>query len=359
MISQIKRIIPLQWKIEILLLAYQFKKIDKFPFKLLNNKNKRVFIFLAADYGNLGDVAITYAQHKFLKHNFPNYLVTEIPISKTIEGIAFIKKIVSKDDIITTVGGGNMGDLYPMIETFRQTVIKHFKNNKIISFPQTIDFTETIKGKKSLQKAIRICGKHPDLTLLAREQKTYDFFKANFMVNKAFLVPDIVLTLDKTTPIHDRSGAIICLRDDKEKKLNTNQEKKLLEIISDNFNKKNKRDTHIGGEHLPLFNRVKALHKIWDDFRASELVITDRLHGMIFCYITNTPAIVLLNNNHKIQSSFFWIKKAKHIHLMEDFSEEKIKKSIAFLKNKGNINAKENLATYFTDVIKTIKTDLI
>lgn len=31
----------------------------------------RVFIFLAADYGNLGDVAITLAQKKILQLNIP------------------------------------------------------------------------------------------------------------------------------------------------------------------------------------------------------------------------------------------------------------------------------------------------
>ena len=40
------------------------------------------------------------------------------------------------------------------------------------------------------------------------------------------------------------------------------------------------------------------------DFQKSELVITDRLHGMIFCYITKTPCIVMPNNNHKILMTY-------------------------------------------------------
>ncbi|WP_418603878.1 polysaccharide pyruvyl transferase family protein [Hwangdonia sp.] len=355
MVNSLKKIIPLSFKTSILLFFYQFKALNSFGLKPPKQSNKRIFIFLAADYGNLGDVAITYAQHKFLQQNFPGYLITEIPISKTINGVAFVKKIISNQDIITTVGGGNMGDLYPMIEHFRQMVISNFENNMVVSFPQTIDFNENPAGKKALANTIKTYSKHNNLVLLAREQKTYDFFINNFKNNKVILVPDIVLSLDKTKPKKERKGVVICLRDDKEKKLNQEQEITLLKIIDENFDDKSFRDTHIGGEHLSLFNRVKALDSIWDDFRGAEVVITDRLHGMIFCYITNTPAIVFLNNNHKIKSSFKWINTSKHIHLMENFSETDIANSIKFLKQKENRGTKENLLPQYSAILKLIK----
>ena len=355
MISYLKKQIPFKFKMSMLLFLYQFKPLKKFNLKIPKQSTKRIFIFLAADYGNLGDVAITYAQHKFLTQKFPGFLVTEIPISKTLEGIALVKKIVSNTDIITIVGGGNMSDLYPMIEHFRQIVINSFRKNKVISFPQTIDFSETPKGTAAFKKAVKIYSQHPDLLLLAREQKSFDFFNKHFTKNNTLMVPDIVLTLDKTKPEKERKGIIICLRNDKEKKLNKAQENNLFKIIDSNFSKKKIRDTHIGGEHLSLFNKVKALHNIWDDFKGAEIVVTDRLHGMIFCYITNTPAIVFLNNNHKIKSSFNWIKTTKQIHLMENFSEEKIKNSIDFLKNKENRSDKENLAHLYSGFLTMVK----
>jgi pyruvyl transferase EpsI len=355
MFYKIKKMLSIDFKIKLRLFLLQFKKNKDFVIKKNRTNSKRVYIFLAADYGNLGDVAITYAQHKFLQHNFPDYIITEIPISKTIAGISTVKKIINPYDIVTIVGGGNLGNLYPIIESFRQSVINNFKNNKIISFPQTIDFTNSLAGKKSLKKAIKIYGRHTDLTLLAREQKTYDFFKTNFTNNQSFLVPDIVLALSKSKPTSTRSGVIICLRNDKEKKLTSNQEKKLLQIIDADFNQKTVRDTHIGGENLSLFFRTKELHKIWSDFRNSELVITDRLHGMIFSYITNTPALVFLNNNHKIKSSFHWIKNDNKIKLVENFSEKKIKESIAFLKREENDGEKLNLTPIYRDFIKFIK----
>ena len=143
--------IPLVWKTKLLLFFYNYMPLKDFPFKAPDIQKNRIFIFLAADYGNLGDVAITYAQHKFLNKYFPDYIVTEIPISTTLKGITFVKKIIKPNDVITTVGGGNMGDLYDSIELYRRLVISNFHSNKIISFPQTIDFRDNTRGIKAFR----------------------------------------------------------------------------------------------------------------------------------------------------------------------------------------------------------------
>ncbi|MBP2832019.1 polysaccharide pyruvyl transferase family protein [Aquimarina sp. U1-2] len=352
----IKKYIPFSFKAKLLTLYYKtksFKSLNE-TFKITSTDKKKVFIFLAADYGNLGDVAITYAQHKFLKQSFPDYTVIEIPLSWTFSGIALVQKIITPSDIITTVGGGNMGDLYHQIECQRQLVFSEFKNNQVISFPQTIDFTDTKSGKQKLKTAIRVYSSHPNLILLAREQKTFDFFKKHFKKNKIFLVPDIVLTLDRSQDSKKREGVIICLRNDKEKKLSSTEEKSLLEMVKGNFGSFKERDTHIGGSGLSMRARVQSLFAIWDDFKSARLVITDRLHGMIFCYITKTPALVFLNNNHKIKSSYSWIKETNNIHLIENFDKEKIEKLIFEVKNDTDKSSKVDLLHFYSDLKKEI-----
>ena len=355
MVSFINKFIPLAWKVRIKIFFLRFRSLESLPFTFPDKNKKRIFIFLAADYGNLGDVAITYAQHKFLSKHFPNHIVTEIPISKSMEGIYFVEKIIAPDDIITTVGGGNMGDLYTSIELYRQLVIKCFNKNKIISFPQTVDFNDTPEGKKALKKAIRIYSKHADLTLIAREHKSYDFYKNNYKNNNVLLTPDIVLSLDQSQPKYEREGALICLRNDKEKKLTKAEEKSVSDLLSSEFKSIKKRDTHVGGLGLSLQDRVSKLKLIWDDFKKAELVVTDRLHGMIFCYITGTPVIVFLNNNHKIKSSYHWINSAPHVVLVEVFSLENMKEAINEVKG---IDAKidlELINTKYKSIINTIK----
>lgn len=50
-------------------------------------------------------------------------------------------------------------------------------------------------------------------------------------------------------------------------------------------------------------NRKRNLRKKLLEFSDSEAVITDRLHGMVFAAIMNTPCMVLTNCNYKIKVS--------------------------------------------------------
>ena len=357
MLKKLKGLISHKSKVKLLLFRLKFKSNSYFNFKIPTSK-KRIFIFLAADYGNLGDVAITYAQHKFLSNTFSDYTTTEIPISQSLMGLEYVRRIITKDDIITTVGGGNMGDLYEHIENFRQLVIECFPNNKIISFPQTIDFSETLKGLDDLNVAKSIYGKHKHLLLLAREQKTFDFFQNHFPNNKSLLVPDIVMSLDRVAPMFDRKDAVICLREDKEKKLTEGQHHELLSIIRNHYKNLTYRDTHIGTDFMGLKTRVSELFSIWDAFKKAELVVTDRLHGMIFCFVTNTPVLVLLNNNHKVESSFEWIRNATNIHLVSEYSAENVQNVIDQIKSDTFENKKQNLLPKFDEIKEIVLNQL-
>lgn len=64
--------------------------------------------------------------------------------------------------------------------------------------------------------------------------------------------------------------------------------------------------------------RETELHKLWEIFSKSQLVITDRLHGMIFAYITGTPAIVLPNSNFKVEKCYEWIKDCGYIKFIKE-----------------------------------------
>ena len=131
----IKRLIPLKIKQKII----QYISRNDI-YKDYKKKDKKIVLALAADYGNLGDVAITYAQRKFLEEKFPDYEVIEIPISETYKNMKSLKRVIGKDDVITIIGGGNFGNLYQEIEDMRQAFIKTFKKNTVVCFPQTIDF---------------------------------------------------------------------------------------------------------------------------------------------------------------------------------------------------------------------------
>ena len=297
-----------------------------------NNKKNKIYIFLASDYGNMGDIAITYAQKEFIKKYSNNkYDIEEIPLSKTYN---YIKKInIRKDDIITIIGGGNMGDRYEWIEEARRTVIKNFPQNKIISFPQTCEFSNTNLGRESLRRSKKIYNKSQNLYVFAREKKSYNIMKEYFKNTKIFLVPDIVFSMKekieevKMDKNFERNKVGICLRDDSEKELSDENTKQILNFFDDS--EIYKFDTHIGNENLNYAKRYEQLYDLLNEIKSMKLVVTDRLHGMIFAYITNTPCIVFDNVNHKIYETYeTWLKQCDSILLLDKFEKEIVEKFI-------------------------------
>ncbi|WP_291857877.1 polysaccharide pyruvyl transferase family protein [Marinilabilia sp.] len=316
----------------------KYRKLSYFAGIELDPKQKYAFFFLAADYGNLGDVAITFAQKKFIQENSV-FRVIEIPISKSPEGLWFVSRNIKTDDIVTTVGGGNMGDLYDQIEYIRQLVVKFFPDNRIISFPQTFHFSETSKGQMALRCACEVYNSHKDLHIFARENVSYQLMKKYLKKATIYLTPDIVFSLGQESSQKKRNGAVFCLRNDKEKKLSEKQFMFLNEKVKARFEKVSFHDTDINNDSIGLQEQEYELKKLLDVFRSAELVVTDRLHGMIFCYITNTPCLVLQNNNHKILGSYQWIKDDSGIELLTEIIEEGIIEKINSLKPEVKTNS--------------------
>lgn len=349
----IKKHISFRTKYSILLFLQQFKSFNFFRNIKIDPSKNQCYIFLAADYGNLGDVAITYAQTKFLIE-YSDLQVVEIPISKSLEGLWFVKKNIKDGDVVTTVGGGNMGDLYDQIEFIRQLVVEFFPKNRIISFPQTFDFSVSSIGLKALEKAKRVYNNHMDLYIIAREKTSFELMKMHFFNAHVILTPDIVLSLDESKPKLSRKGVVICMRQDEEKSLTNEESDLIIRVAKKYFDDIKFYDTHIGKQNMSLFEREKELNAIWKAFKGAELVITDRLHGMIFCHITGTPVLVFQNNNHKVRETYQWIKENKGITLQTDFSEEKLNEYFENLKNQSEFDY-EQFVDFYKPIIELFK----
>ncbi|OQJ72324.1 hypothetical protein BMS77_04385 [Leuconostoc pseudomesenteroides] len=124
---------------------------------------------------------------------------------------------------------------------------------------------------------------------------------------------------------------MLVLRRDKEK---TTNEKIIQSALKQfDFHKITKTDTSLMRKDLIITgkNRMVYLKQIWDSFRESELVITDRLHGLIFAFITGTPVVAFDNSTHKIKNSYFdWLFRFENVQYIDNNAEidelvEKIK----------------------------------
>lgn len=330
-------------------IKWKMKKYNTHNISLGNNNKNKAYIFIAADYGNLGDVAITYAQKLFLEELLKNYEIIEVPSKKTYEYIKTIKKVIKPNDIITLIGGGNMSNRYDGIEESRRMVVKEFKNNKIISFPQTIEFDDSTYGKESLKRTKKIYSHNNNLILFAREKMSFELMKKLFVNKEVDLAPDIVMYLKGKVIRKNtlRSGIGVCFRDDSEKSIDDGLKTQILDAIKNE--EKEYFDTYIGNEKFVYDTRYDDLMSFLKDVASKELVVTDRLHGMIFCYITNTPCLVIDNANHKIKSTYeTWLKNCGYIKLIDN------KFSIQDINEVKNASVDINLEEKFDTLKKAI-----
>ena len=63
---------------------------------IYKSDKKKVVIFLAGFYANLGDLAITYAQREFLREMYPDRDVILVPSTETYTSMKTLKKIINK-----------------------------------------------------------------------------------------------------------------------------------------------------------------------------------------------------------------------------------------------------------------------
>ncbi|MBQ8868897.1 MAG: polysaccharide pyruvyl transferase family protein [Oscillospiraceae bacterium] len=325
MVKKLKKLVPEKLKLKIKLLAvgnkvpYWMDKVDK--------TKMNIFVFLAGFYQNLGDMAITYAQVEFLRKLYPDANIVAISSNQTYIAVKTIKHIINPNDIVTIIGGGNMSNMYQSLENTRLYVVNNFPNNRIISFPQSVDFSDTVSGLKSLEVSRKTYFKHKDLTIFTRESNSFERAKKYFPNVNIKICPDIVLSLNKVEPICERTDVICCLRSDKEQYLSNSEKQTLLSLIKEAFPDAIFTDTvDVALEDCTPERYKNTLESFWGRLRKGRVVITDRLHCMIFCAITGTPCVVFDNSNRKISGVYNqWIPNISYIKLfLNDEIEEAI-----------------------------------
>lgn len=297
--------------------------------ELINSKNdKKVIHMLTPIHGNMGDQAIVYATNKFLSKKFRDYKIIEVYKKDIHKHAKILKKILNKNDFIVLIGGGNMGNLWISEEEDRRFVIETFKDNKIVSMPQTISFTNDDDGREELYITKKIYNEHKNLTVIAREKKSFEIMKKEFVNANIILSPDMVLSLfeNYSSLSEDRKGIMTCLRNDKEGVLGE-QKEILIDNLTENYNDIINYDTVVD-KIIYKEKREYEINEMLKKFKKSKVVITDRLHGMIFAAITKTPCIVTKSLDHKVTGTYEWIKDLNYIKLVDNLEFENIKEII-------------------------------
>lgn len=305
---------------------------------------KKIILMGFPNHRNLGDQAIALAEEKFIRKHFPEYDFHSVPEGIMLKCVEKVRKACSDDDILVLHGGGNFGNQYMYIEESRRKILELFPNNPIILMPQSIYFSKDEKGEEELSKTIKCYNKHDKFTIVAREQISYDIIKDKFDV-EVIQTPDIVMSLNKQNFEQDRNGIMYILRHDVEVVLDDSDRDKLIQVGHKYFDDVKVTDM-MYPEKINDHQREKVLDTFMSEIGKRKVVVTDRLHGMIFCAITGTPCVVFSNYNHKVKGSLKWLKHLNYIKFLDDISktDEAIKELMEIKETKyDNIEILANL----------------
>ena len=289
------------------------KKID------VDNNKRKVYFLDAPSYGNIGDQAIAFAMEQMMETICDDYQFIEIQEDVFAQYFYWLKNNVKTSDIICLTGGGNLGDLYPKYEAIRRLVIKTFKNNIILVFPQTYTYGTSNYSKQQEENSKKVYNSASNLILMAREEMSFKKMKKQYPNCQVLLTHDIVLSLNYTNA-YKRSNTIgLCLREDKEKVIDQD----LVEKINKTCKNAKKISTTKNLKYrVTNIDRKELVENTLKEFAENKLVITDRLHGMIFSYITNTPCICMPNSTGKVEGVYNYLKDKGNIKMVNKVSDD-------------------------------------
>lgn len=309
--------------------------------QLLEADNKTVFFVLSPTHGNMGDHAIAEAVTDMLCGLGINYFEVTTAQLSLLNKFGYLNAL--DKHLILVNGGGNLGTLWPAVERLFRHIIQNNPNASIICLPNSIYYENTKRGKQELKKSKRIYNAHPKLILCAREVVSFHLMKQVY--KNVLLIPDMALSLNHCVADKKRSGCMLCLRSDREKTMTTKIEKEIELQVSALFSEKIWRSDMNIGKKVPIEERNAALEQKYSEFRSAELVITDRLHGMIFAAITGTPCIVFNSKSPKVKGCYEWVRELGYIRFVEN--PEEIASVYDSIRGNTCVYNNERLSAYF------------
>lgn len=324
--------------------------------RMANQDKKCIFFISTPTHGNLGDQAIVYAQYQLLREIGLKGRVVEI----TKSGYDFFRdkltKVIAPDDIIVIDGGGNMGTLWMAEEWNLLDIVQRFPKQSVFLFPQTAYFENSHFGRRELECSKCIYKMHSGLTVFCRDKATFELIQEQFDGVKSFYTPDMVPFLSKAQAKRNREGVLLCVREDLESVRDGEFWEDLTAQVRSNGHTV-RRSSTVVDKKVTRRTRGRELRKKWREFSSARLVITDRLHGMLFCAVTGTPCIALDNVSHKIRDGHEWIDYLPYIEYCGEDVSEAIRKMEAAMANQGTYSYdRKPLEPYYGIIKEELKT---
>ena len=179
--------------------------------------------------------------------------------------------------------------------------------------------------------------KHDDLTIFCRDLGSFQYIRENFPQNiNTYMAPDVVtylnsrrLGINTLKPASLKKRALVIFRKDDEKILSDSKAEAVrnylkiqgYEVVESNTK------TDVIAKDIVAMQQI--LRDTIEMFSQYDLVVTDRLHGMVLSIIANVPCIAFDNITRKVSGVYNYIKEENTFVKVFDGNDEDIIDSIS------------------------------
>lgn len=289
-----------------------------------NGANFKIIHFGVPAHPNLGDQAQWYYIRKWLNKYYPEIPIYEFS-DKMIRDdryglVKLLQQKVKPEDLIIFQSGYCTSDQNMPAEIMHRTIVGNFPENRIVVFPQTINYF----SKKQKQISSDCYNRHGKILFLVRDKFSFSLAEKIFPVPVKKLFPDIVTSrIGKHQYNFKRNKVLFCMRSDGEqyysKKAISQLRERLRPMVDSDLT-----DTTLKISGIEMQKNIKRiLETTFDQYAHYKVLVTDRYHGTIFSLIAGTPVVVLSSTDHKLSSGVDWFKRRYpgHIYFAKNMAQ--------------------------------------
>lgn len=281
-------------------------------------------------YRNIGDSAIWLGAKRVLAEVGAEVVYTCDRVTFSPEAL---RKSLPEGTVLLS-GGGNVGDLWPDHQRFRERVIEACPDRRIVQLPQSVFFG----SDRNLDRARSVFNRHPNLTMLLRDRRSLELAREYFDAS-SILCPDTAFGIGPLEGAAPPATEIVWLgRDDAESRIDPLGIGERVEVVDwvnggpgmRAFVRKQRALAHFRRPGLARRNSGllgRAVEVLSDSMARGNLgagvqilsrgrvVITNRLHGHILSLLLGIPHVLLDTEQRKL-SSFYetWTSGSRLTH---------------------------------------------
>lgn len=286
--------------------------------EVLGSGGRDVVFLDAPTYRNFGDSLIWEGSLRYLRElGFKVRYTADIRRFRDED----LRKVPG-DAIIVLEGGGNLGDLWPTCEEFRQHIVKTYPQRRIVIMPQSIHFEDS----EALERSAAGYRRGENLTVLLRESRSIEIAREHFRdVDVRFCYDAALGVRVPELPVaRQKAGPVIIARGDKESR--PDDAAFLAQHAGEDW--RASRSNQMVWDRMVWFKNYYAHlpHQVQDQTRAPHLpydvmrglnvaaairqldgapvVVTNRLHGHVLAALLGISHVVTDNSYGKISGIF-------------------------------------------------------